>query len=92
MPHRLSSVKKLRQDKKRRTHNLKIKLTLKKAIRKFQDNLKEKAQEAQTALKEVFSLLDKAAKKGLIHKNTANRKKSRLNKALNKTLAAKQTT
>jgi small subunit ribosomal protein S20 len=84
MPHRHSAVKKLRQDKKRRQHNIAVKLRIKKTLRKFQETLKEKPNEAKTVLKELSSLLDKAAKRGIIHKNTASRKKSRLNKRLNK--------
>lgn len=84
MPHRHAAVKKLRQDKKKRQHNLKIKLRIKKAIRKFQDALEEKPNEAKIALKEVSSLLDKAALKNIVNKNSASRKKSRLTKSLNK--------
>ena len=84
MPHRHAAVKKLRQDKKRRQQNLKTKLTIKKTLKKFQDTLKEKPDESKALLKQVFSLLDKAAKKGILHKNNASRKKSRLTKQLNK--------
>jgi len=84
MPHRHAAVKKLRQDKKRRQQNLKVKLTIKKTLKKFQDILKEKPEEAKVLLKNVSSLLTKAAKKGIIHKNNASRKISRLAKQLNK--------
>jgi small subunit ribosomal protein S20 len=39
---------------------------------------------AQEALKEVFSVLDKSVKSGLIHKNKAANRKSSLAKAVNK--------
>lgn len=39
---------------------------------------------AQTALLEATSVIDKATKKGIYHKNTSARKISRLNKAVNK--------
>lgn len=84
MPHRHAAVKKLRQDKKRRQQNLKAKMTIKKTLKKFHDTLKEKPAEAKPILKQLFSLLDKAIKKGLFHKNNASRQKSRLNKQLNK--------
>jgi small subunit ribosomal protein S20 len=38
---------------------------------------------AQTVIAATASLVDKAAKRGIIHKNTANRRKSRLAKRLN---------
>jgi small subunit ribosomal protein S20 len=40
--------------------------------------------EAQEAIREAMSMLDRAATKGVIHKNNASRRKSRLMKALNK--------
>jgi len=39
----------------------------------------------EEALKKAYAALDKAVKKGVIHKNTAARKKSRLAKLVNKT-------
>jgi small subunit ribosomal protein S20 len=85
MPHRRTALKSLRKDKKRHQRNLRIKRDLKKAIKKFQSCLSTKnISEAKTLLSEVFSKLDKAAKKGIIKKNTASRKKSRLNRALSK--------
>ncbi|MCM8762919.1 MAG: 30S ribosomal protein S20 [Candidatus Omnitrophica bacterium] len=83
---RRSSLKQQRQDKKRRLRNLKIKQDLKKTIKKFQALLTAKnVSEAKVFLKTVFSKLDKAAKRGIIHKRTASRKKSRLTKQLLKT-------
>ena len=43
-------------------------------------------QEADAALKDAFKYLDKAATKGVMHKNAASRKKSRLTKLINKTV------
>lgn len=58
---------------------------MKKAIKKLQSLLTEKnIVEAKTLLTQIFSQLDKAAKKQIIHPNTANRKKSRLTKQLAK--------
>ena len=85
MPRRRTSLKKSRQDKKRRLRNLKIKQQLKKTIKKFQALLSEKnITEAKALVGKVFSQLDKAAKKRIIHPNAADRKKSRLMKALGK--------
>jgi len=85
MPRRKSSVKKHRADKKRRLKNLRVKQQLKKIIKKFGAALSAKnSEEARTLLKNVFSQLDKAAKKKIIHPNAANRKKSRLTQRLTK--------
>ena len=56
---------------------------LKKAIKNFQALLAAKnLDEARTILKSVYAKLDKAAKKRIIHSNTASRKKSRLTRKL----------
>lgn len=85
MPRRRTSLKRKRQDKKKRLHNLKIKQQLKKTIKKFQALLSTKnINEAKALIGKVFSQLDKAAKKRIIHPRTADRKKSRLAKRLTK--------
>lgn len=86
MPRRKTSLKRNRADKKRHLRNLKIKQQLKKAFKKFQALLSAKnITEAKAFLVKVFSQLDKAAKKRIIHPNTAQRKKSRLARRLSKT-------
>jgi small subunit ribosomal protein S20 len=86
MPRRRTSLKRKRADKKRHLRNLKIKQELKKSIKKFQALLSAKSiNDAKTLLRKVYSQLDKAAKKRIIHPRTAQRKKSRLAKRLLKT-------
>ena len=86
MPRRKTSLKRKRADKKRHLRNLKVKQGLKKALKKFQALLSAKNfLEAKAYLGKVFSQLDKAAKKRIIHPNTATRKKSRLARRLSKT-------
>lgn len=83
MANRRAAVKSLRQDEKRHSHNQMIRRELKKTLKKFQTLLTEKnAAEAKKLFQKVTSLLDKAAKKRVIHSNTANRNKSRLAKRL----------
>ena len=79
MPQRKAALKRLHADKKRRLRNIKVRGDLKKTLKKFQSLLAAKSiQEAKKALIEIISKLDKAVSKGIIKKNTANRKKSRL--------------
>jgi small subunit ribosomal protein S20 len=86
MPRRRTSLKSNRVNKRKHARNLKIKGQLKKAIKKFQELLaKKNSGEAKTFIAKVFSQLDKAAKKNIIHPATANRKKSRLMRRLSKT-------
>ena len=80
-----SAKKAIRQNKRRRVHNLlyinKIK-SLVKDTRNFVSQKKTK--EARELLPKVFAAFDKAAKVGVIKKNTASRKKSRLAKLIDK--------
>ncbi|MDD5005083.1 MAG: 30S ribosomal protein S20 [Candidatus Omnitrophica bacterium] len=85
MPQRKCAAKRLRVDKKRRLRNIRIKEDLKKSLKKLQSLLAAKnIEEVKKALKEAISKLDKAVSKGLLSKNTASRKKSRLSIKLNK--------
>ena len=86
MPRRKTSIKRTRADRKKHLRNLKVRNQLKKTLKKFQALLAAKnVTEAKTLIIQVFSQLDKAAKKGIIHTKTADRKKSRLMLRLNKT-------
>ena len=85
MPRRRTSLKSNRVNKRKHIRNLKVKVSLKKTIKKFQELLSEKnSDEAKKFIAKVFSQLDKAAKKNIIHPATANRKKSRLMRRLSK--------
>ncbi|KKQ93024.1 MAG: 30S ribosomal protein S20 [candidate division CPR2 bacterium GW2011_GWC1_39_9] len=81
MPIKKSAIKKARQDEIRKQRNRKIKLNFRskvKAVKEAAGSVDIKS--LPTLVAEAFSSLDKAAKKGVIHKNTASRKKSRLSK------------
>ena len=70
--------------------NLDFKSSLKTAVKSalVLAQAKEKDQEAiKSALSKAYQLCDKAVSKGILHKNTAARKKSRLTKAVNKLMA-----
>ncbi|MDP3724498.1 MAG: 30S ribosomal protein S20 [bacterium] len=72
MPILRSAIKKLRQDRKRTQHNRAVKTTLKHAL----DRVVSKP--TAKDLSSAFSLLDRAAKRHLIHPNKAARLKSQL--------------
>ncbi len=83
MPQRKAGVKALRKNHKQHLHNLDIKTDLKKTIKKFISSVdKKNVSEAQSELKIVYKKLDKAAKRNLIHTNTASRRKSRFSRLL----------
>ncbi len=83
MPNRHCKLKALRASEKRRVRNLRVKRHVKKVIKAYLKAIANKDLEtAKQMLPTVFSVLDKAAKYGVIKKNTASRKKSRLSKKL----------
>ena len=78
MPVTAAAKKKLRRDRKKTIVNLRIKRRFKEAIKEMRRH------PSQKALRTAYRLLDRAAKKGVIHKNKAARLKSRLTKLLKK--------
>jgi len=86
MPNIKSAKKFMRVTAKKTALNRAKKKTFKEAIKKVLDLVKaEKFNEAKKAFVVAQKALDKAAKKGVIKKNTAARKKSRLSKKLKPT-------
>lgn len=84
MAHSLSAKKRMRQNLKRRAINRAGRSTEKTAIRGALAALGgSDAAAAANAVKETTRVLDRDAAKGLIHKNTAARRKSRLARKLN---------
>ncbi|MCP3964945.1 MAG: 30S ribosomal protein S20 [Lentisphaerae bacterium] len=78
-----SALKRLRTDAIKKMRNKACKSTLKTFEKKFRTAVESKdAEQAGTLLKDCFSKLDKAAKRGTIHKNKANNKKAQLSKAM----------
>jgi small subunit ribosomal protein S20 len=72
-----SQIKRNRQNEKARMRNKSVKSSLKTAIRKFNEAVAAgDAEAAQTLLRDASRKLDKAASKGVIHKNQAANRKS----------------
>ena len=85
MPVTKSAKKSLRQDNRRRERNIKTRNQMKSLIKKAQDLVSQrKEKEAKELLPKIYKALDKAAKKGIIKKNTAARKKSRMTRLVSK--------
>ncbi|MBU1179047.1 30S ribosomal protein S20 [Patescibacteria group bacterium] len=83
MPITRSAKKALRQSEKKRIFNIRRKKEMRGRLKEIKKLLEENKKEA--ALKLVptaYKALDKAAKRGVIKKNTASRKKSRLMRAI----------
>lgn len=80
MPIIKSAKKKLRIDRKKTTQNAAYKTALKKIIKE----IRKPGKKVADAIKKLYSIVDKAVKKGIIHKNKAGRIKSRASKSLRK--------
>ncbi len=66
--------------------NLSVKTAIKSSITKLRESIQkdDNSEEVNKLFKETSKVLDRAAKKKIIHKNNASRKKSRLQKLINK--------
>ncbi|HQL34780.1 MAG TPA: 30S ribosomal protein S20 [bacterium] len=84
MPNKKSAKKELRKSVKREAANLKVKNVMKAAIKKSLKKVQATDKSVKEDLAVVMKNIDKAAKKGVIKKRTAARKKSRLAKKINK--------
>ncbi|MBU4312918.1 MAG: 30S ribosomal protein S20 [Candidatus Omnitrophica bacterium] len=83
MPILHAAYKAIKVTKRRTARNQSVKSSLKTETKKFIDLISsKKLDEAKKQLKLVISELDRAVSKGVVHRNTASRKKSRLTKKL----------
>jgi len=83
MPIKRASFKDLRKSDRRHLRNISIRSELHSHSKKVEGLIAaKKCDEAGAALKTFISKLDKAASKGIIHRNAASRKSSRLMKRI----------
>ena len=84
MANNISAAKRQRQNEKSRLRNKEITSRIKHTARKLLGIIKEKKnKEAGELLLKYSSIVDKAVTKGVLHRNTAARKKSRMQLKLN---------
>ena len=89
MPITKSAKKALRQNIKRKARNIVYKKKMKGLIKEvrglvLEKNLPAGGEKAKKLLSKLYKIVDKSAKVGVIKKNTAARKKSRITKLINK--------
>ncbi|MCU0276689.1 MAG: 30S ribosomal protein S20 [Acidobacteria bacterium] len=81
-----SAVKKHRQDEKKRLNNRSNRSKMKNKIKALRKKVAEgQREEAVKLLPNALAVIDMTVSKGVIHKNTGSRYKSRLQKLINKT-------
>jgi small subunit ribosomal protein S20 len=76
MANHKSSIKRIRQTNAKRLHNRYYAKTMRTAVKKFR-SLTDKA---EAKLPAVYAMIDKLAKRGIIHKNKAGNLKSKITK------------
>ena len=87
MPNIQSAKKRVKVSEKKNLRNRIVKSGLRTSVRKFDAAVAADPSKASEQLSATSAVIDKAASKGVIHKNAANRKKARLAKLLNKASA-----
>jgi small subunit ribosomal protein S20 len=83
MPNTKSSKKRLKQSEKRRLLNLRYKRKMKEVVKEIDSLVSDnKKKDAEKIVPKAYKVIDKAAKKNIIKKNTASRKKARIAKTV----------
>jgi small subunit ribosomal protein S20 len=84
-----SALKRIRQSAKRTARNRHVRATMRTFIKRVRTAIEDgSAPDAQTSLREAIRKIAKAASKGVIHRNQARRRISRLSKAVNRVSTA----
>ena len=79
-----SAIKRIRTTKRNENRNKALKIKIKKAVKEAKSAIQSKSAEMQKSLRDAVKRIDKSVTKGVLHKRTAARKKSRLMKMFNK--------
>ncbi len=86
MAHSRSAKKRIETIRKRTEQNRRVKSALRTTIRRFEEAVQgDDKEQAREKLQKALVSIDKGVSKGILHKNTAARRKSRLTKKLNTT-------
>jgi small subunit ribosomal protein S20 len=82
MPQHASAKKRVKTSERDRARNRGVKSHIRRAVQELQKDLA--GDDVEARLRKVHSVLDKAAKKGVIPKQTAARRKARMSLAVNR--------
>lgn len=92
MANHSATIKSVRQTKRRNARNQRIVTNLRTLTKRVQTALSaKKPEDAKNLLGEAVSAIDRAASKGILHRNNASRKISRLTLKVQNALASKKT-
>ena len=82
MANTKSAIKRIRQNERRRLRNRVARSRVRTAVKTARAAIAENRETARPSVSDAIRSLDRAVSKGIVHKNTAARKKSRLMKQL----------
>jgi small subunit ribosomal protein S20 len=88
MANTKSAQKRIRSDERKRVRNMMVRSRVKTFIKKAEQSIRAGEETSAEAVRQAIAQLDKAASKGVIHKNNAARRKSRLMAKFNKANAS----
>lgn len=88
MPNIKSVVKDVKKSRQNRLRNIAAKSALKTYVKKARTAIADGSSDASVAVKLAVSCIDKTAERGIIHRNAASRRKSRLMKRAAKAASA----
>ena len=83
MANTSSAIKRIRSNARKRQRNILVRSKVRTAVKKARGAVAERASDGTDTVKKAISELDRAAQKGVLHKNSVARRKSRLMKKLN---------
>ncbi|KIL44467.1 30S ribosomal protein S20 [Jeotgalibacillus soli] len=83
MPNIKSAIKRVKTSEAAKAKNIQQKSAMRTAVKRFETAVETNAENKAELLSSAVKQLDKAAQKGLIHKNNADRKKANLTKKAN---------
>ena len=78
-----SAKKRIRQNEKRRLRNRAVRSAVRGSVKSAREALAGKAADSATVVHEAIRAIDRAVTKGIMHRNTAGRRKSALARKLN---------
>jgi small subunit ribosomal protein S20 len=78
-----SAIKRIRQNEKRRQRNRAVRSTIRTSLKTARVSVADKTAESKAIVLDAIRALDRAVSQGVIHRNTAARKKSALARKLN---------
>ncbi len=83
MANTRSAIKRMKQSEQRRQRNRAARSTIRSSVKTARTALAGKSSDSRAAVQEAIRTLDRAVTRGVMHRNTAARKKSALSRKLN---------